>query len=252
VLHPSWLIPGALLLLAGAVWLARRSDAAVAPVYAPPAGLRAGEAGVVIDGHVHTEDVVASVVDLAVRGYLTLEPVSGDVMVRVARPWLHDRDIRVFETVLLAHVFTDGVHSVRLSALRGAGYAPESIKDALSHDLAALGYFAAGPRAVRRIGRVVTIGAVALWAQVAWNHGAGVSAFAAGAATGLGLWLLVGQLARGGLTAEGVRARRQLQGLKEYLARVDKPRLEALPAGTLDEHLPWAIALGVTEAWLAR
>jgi len=250
LLHGAWIVPGALAVLVIVFWAARRGGGDAAPAYRAPAGLRAGEAGVLIDGHVHARDVVAAVVDLAVRGYLTLEPADNDVMVHVARPWIHDKDICSFETVLLAHVFTDGAKSVRLSALRGRGYAPDSIKDNLSHDLAELGLFAAGPRAVLRVGRVAAVAAAAIWLQVLWNEGAGVSAYTAAVTTGGMLWLLVVQIARGGLTPEGVRARRRLEGYREYLRRVEKHRLEALPPGALDEHLPWAIALGVTEGWL--
>ena len=244
-------MPGALLVLGVAIvvtrWLA---DHAISPLYTPPAGLRAGEAGVVIDGHVHTADVVAAVVDLAVRGYLTLAPAGGDVVVAVARPWLHEKDIRPFETVLLAHVFTDGAHRVRLSELRGRGDAPASIKEMLSLDLTARGLFAEAPRRMRRAGWWLAVIVTAIWTQLAWNAEASLATYAAGLATGAVLSLLATVVARGGHTAEGRRTQRELRGLREYLMRVDKDRLEALPPGTLDERLPWAVALGVTNAWL--
>ena len=204
----------------------------------------------VLDGHVHTADIVAAVVDLAVRGYLTLEPVGGDVLVSVARPWLHEKDIRPFETVLLAHVFTDGAHSVRLSELRGTGYAPESIKETLSLDLADRGLFAEAPRRLRRAGGWLAVIVTAVWMQLAWNAGAAAATYGAGVASGVVLTLFATVVARQGHTADGRRAQRQLRGLREYLRRVDKDRLEALPPGALDERLPWAVALGVTEAWL--
>jgi hypothetical protein len=72
----------------------------------------------------------------------------------------------------------------------------------------------------------------------------------AGIATGVVLWLLADVIASGVLTPQGRRARLALRGFREFLARVDTPRLERLPAGALDENLPWAVALGVTEAWL--
>lgn len=225
------------------------------PVYGPPATLRAGEAGVVIDGRIDTADVVAAVVDLAVRGYLRLERVTdfdGDeVLVTVARPWLHEKDIRPFEVVLLAHVFTSGVHMVRLSELRGTSYAPTSIKETLSSDLVDRGLFAGAPLSVRHAGRWLALVVTAGWAQLAWNAGASVSTILAAAATGLLLWLLASLVSRGFLTAHGRRARAHLMGFREYLARVDKARLEQLRPGALDEHLPWAIALGVTKGWLA-
>lgn len=251
----AWFVPGGLLLLTGLVWMAGRSigRGAVVPHYGPPAGLRPGEAGVVIDGRIDAEDIVAAVVDLALRGYLTLERAPGatDVTVSVQRPWVTDPDVRPWEAVLLANVFTaPGFASIALSALR-APRDTASIREALSAELAERGFFASAPLALRRAGRWVAVIAAAVWVQLAWNARADGSTIVAGLATGVVLWLLAGTIAAGGLTAQGRHARRALEGFREFLARVDTPRLERMPAGTLDENLPWAIALGVTEAWLA-
>lgn len=223
----------------------------VVPSYAPPAGLRAGEAGVVIDSRVDSVDVVAAVVDLAVRGILELHRLPHDTLVRVARPWLHEKDIRPFEVVLLAHVFTDGAREVRLSELRGQGYAPTSIKETLSLDLDERGLFTAGPLAVRRAGRWLALIVLAVWTQLAWNAHAGPAVYVRGIETALLVWLLAVVVSRGGLTPHGRHMRNQLLGFREYLARAEKDRLEKLRPNVLDEHLPWAIALGVTEAWVS-
>jgi hypothetical protein len=240
------------LTFAALLWLTRHPPLPVVAVYTPPATLRPAEAGVVIDGRVDPRDLVAGVVDLAVRGYLKLDAIERDVLVSVQRPWLHDKDIRTFETVLLAHVFTDGAHQVRLSELRARGYPHSSISEAISDDLHELGLFAAAPLAVRRVGRGLAIAVVAVWVQLSWNAGASVSTYVGGAVTGATLWCLAGVLAAGWLTAEGSRARQQLRGFREYLSRVERGRLEQLGPGALDEHLPWAVALGVTNGWLAR
>jgi len=251
----EWIVPGALLLLTGLVWMGEQyaGRRAVMPVYGPPAGLRPGEAGVVIDGRIDPEDIVAAVVDLALRGYLTLERASEetDWIVSVRRPWISDRDLRPWEGSLLVSVFTaPGISSIALSALRTPRES-HSIHEALSAELAARGLFSSGPVVVRRAGRWVAVIVTAVWMQITWNEAAGLSTAVAGLATGVALWLLAGALAAGGLSAEGWRARQTLRGFREFLLRVDKPRLERLRPGTLDENLPWAIALGVTESWLA-
>jgi hypothetical protein len=251
----AWLVPGALLLLTGLVWMNGRyaGRRAVVPIYGPPADLRPGEAGVVVDGRIDAEDIVAAVVDLAGRGYLALEPRADehDVVVSVQRPWINDPEIRPWEIALLVSIFTSpGVPSIRLSALR-LPHDSESIREALSADLAERGLFSSAPIALRRFGRWVAVIATALWMQFAWNAGAGLSTVLAGSATGAMLWLLAGTVAAGGLTADGRRARQTLRGFREFLQRVDKDRLERLTPGTLDENLAWAVALGVTEGWLA-
>jgi hypothetical protein len=243
------------LLLTGLVWMGGyyAGTRAVVPIYTPPAGLRPGEAGVVIDGRVDAEDIVAAVVDLAARGYVTLKrpPGETDVVVTIQRPWLTDPDVRPWEAVLLRNVFTSpGYSTIALSALRDPGESA-SIREVLSAELAERGFFSSAPIAVRRVGRWAAVIAAALWMQIAWNEGAGLSTQLAIVATGVTLWLLAGVIAAGGLTADGRRARQSLRGFREFLLRVDRDRLEKLRAGTVDENLAWAIALGVTEGWLA-
>jgi hypothetical protein len=248
-----WAVPGVLFGIGGVVAIGRRlSRARVVAAYAPPPSLRPGEAGVVIDGRVDTQDVVAAVVDLAVRGYLRLEPGADDeIMVTVARVWRHDPDIRPHELVLLAHVFTDGVHTVRLSELRGQGESPTAIKNVLSHDLTARGFFHTAPRAVRAAGLTLSYAVLGVWMQLSLNTRGVVATALTGVLTAAAIWWLLRLLFVGGLTPKGRHARQELRGYSEYLRRVEKPRLDRLTPGTLDPHLPWAIALRVSDAWLA-
>jgi hypothetical protein len=251
----AWFIPGAVFLLTGLVWMGGHyaGRRPIVPVYGPPPNLRPGEAGVVIDGRVDAEDIVAAVVDLAVRGFVTLErpPGQTDVIVTIRRPWISDPDVRPWEISLLTSIFSwPGFSTITLSALR-APRDSASIRDALSTDLAERGFFAAAPLARRRTGRWFAVIVTAVWMQLAWNADESLSTVLAGVATGLALWLLAGATASGGLTAEGRRARQTLRGFREFLMRVDTHRLDRLRSGTLDENLPWAIALGVTEGWLA-
>ena len=255
VVSQAWAVPAAIVLLTALASLRGRyaGGRAVVAAYAPPAGLRPGEAGVVIDGRVDPADIVAAVVDLAVRGYVSLEraPHAADVTVSIGRPWIADREVKPWEAVLLANVFTSpGFPSTTLSVLR-APRDTASIREALSDDLGERGFFSSSPIAFRRAGRWLAVIAAAVWMQLAWNAGAGVSTFLAIVTSGGALWLLAGVLAARGLTPDGRRARHALRGYREFLARVEKDRLEQLPRGALEEPLAWAIALGVTEGWLA-
>jgi len=74
--HRAWLVPAGLVLFTALAWMTGRyaGRRAIVPIYAPPAGLRPGEAGVIIDGRVDTRDIRAAVVDLAARGILSLVP----------------------------------------------------------------------------------------------------------------------------------------------------------------------------------
>jgi hypothetical protein len=251
-----WLVPGVLSLVCAAIAIGRRrARGPIVPIYSPPTTLRAGEAGVVIDGTVDDADVLGAIADLAVRGYLGLEPLrrpgDTDVFLTITRPWRHDREIRPFEAVLLARTFHDGATTARLSGLRHARDTWRSIKEHLSADLVERGVFPESPRAVARAGGWLGVIVLGGWSQVAWNAGSAWPTFLAGAATAVVVWMLVSLVASDGLTAEGRATRQQLLGFREFLRRVDKDRLERLAPGTLDPNLPWAIALGVTAAWMS-
>ena len=228
--HRAWLVPvGLVLLTVLAWWVGRRAGRRpVVPIYTPPAGLRPGEAGVIIDGNVDTRDIRAAVVDLAGRGFLSLAPPTvGDVLVSVERPWIDDPDVRPWEVTLLVRVFSaPGMATAPLEALTAPG--DSSIRDALSADLAQRGFFASPPVALRRAGCWIAVITTAIWLQVAWNEGAHVSTILAGIATGALLWIIAGVVTASTLTAQGRAARQRLLGFREFLARVDAPRLERL------------------------
>ena len=73
-----------------------------------------------------------------------------------------------------------------------------------------------------------------------------------GARQGLILWGLASWYPRRFLSPAGQRARQQLLGFREFLHRAERDRLDRMPPDTLHTLLPWAIALGVTDAWLSR
>ncbi len=78
--HWPLALPVLALIWGGFAWSAFGRDPgskrSVKPEYAPPADLIPAQAGVLLDERAHTRDVVATIVDLAVRGYLSIEPVT--------------------------------------------------------------------------------------------------------------------------------------------------------------------------------
>src|SRR5947209_1921812 len=94
VAHPSelrragWLVadywplglPALALIWGGIVWWAFGRDPggrrSVKPEYAPPLDMIPAEAGALLDERAHPRDVMATVVDLAERGYLSIEPIT--------------------------------------------------------------------------------------------------------------------------------------------------------------------------------
>ena len=77
------------------LWFTRGRDPQVGSVavqYEPPAGLTPGEVGTLVDEEADMRDITASIVDLAVRGYLTIEERPQQYLwtARIM-PWLNER-----------------------------------------------------------------------------------------------------------------------------------------------------------------
>ena len=86
----------------------------VAPVeFAPPEDLHAGQIGTIIDERANTLDVTATIIDLAVRGYLTIEEIPKEGWFGKPDWTLHrtdkaDGDLLMYERTLLTNLFSTG------------------------------------------------------------------------------------------------------------------------------------------------
>jgi hypothetical protein len=248
----------------------------IVPAWRPPEGVPPGAAGALVDQRAGPADVLATILDLASRGYLTIRevhpagvPAEGDEAVRVARTilqsvglwtteWEFRRtdqpldDLAPFEGAIV-HALLGGERSVTMSAVApGFRELLPRLYQSLYSELVDRGWFRHSPHATRR--EWVILGGV-------------VAAIGAAAIVWLGrIDLGLGLLLSGGIvlafspvmpvvTREGARARDQLLGLKEYvrraeLAEVESRHREERAPGHFEEILPYAIALGVVDLWL--
>ncbi|MBO0853088.1 MAG: DUF2207 domain-containing protein [Nocardia sp.] len=125
----------ALAAFAGYLAWARRQDAAALesperldPVrregnraeFVSPDGILPGEAGLLLDGSADAVDIAATVVDLAVRRYLWVTPVS-DSEWRIARVNPADDQLREYEKQVYRQLLPEGTDAVLVSELRAPG-----------------------------------------------------------------------------------------------------------------------------------
>jgi predicted membrane protein DUF2207 len=253
--HPAWLVPLGLLAVVTALWLRRWvASHTVRAVYNPPLGFTPIEAGVLVDGRFDTQDVVAGIVQLAVRGIVGLERMAnGDVLMSIKRAWQNEPGLRTADIAILARIYAHGDSVRPLSEFKGDAKDLDDIYDTLAQTLTEKGMFSIPPSAARRLGRWGAVIVSASWIQISWSFGvASLSSTGAALATGLILWGLASWYPRRFLSATGQRARRDLLGFREFLHRAERDRLDRMPPDTLHKLLPWAIALGVTDVWLGR
>ena len=225
-------------------------DAPVAVQFTPPQGARPGELGTLTDATADNRDISATIIDLAVRGHLTIAQTG-------ARDWAFTRQrgsdkLVGYESELLGTLFQTGgqVSTDDLKDSRYAGFMSDA-KSALHRRVTTdLKWFTANPASVRAIALAVGTGLVVL------GVGAGILLGFVGwglvgvAAVVVGLAVIVLNNRFGSRTATGSAVLAQTRGFELYLrtAEADQIRFEE-GIDVFSRYLPYAIMFGVAERW---
>ncbi len=270
VLGSNWplAIPVPVFLLAFAIWRRRGKDPRRLPIavqYEPLRGLTPGEAGTLLDNSADLRDVTATLVDLAVRGYLRFEErderklfglIGGReyVLHRLEPP--AEGALAPHEQRVLDGVFSGRGTSVELSQLEDAFYTElPGIQTSIFDRLLERGFYHARPDRVRTrwvvggslLGVLVGVGGLAVADRFLL---APVSFAVAG---GLVALILIGfGLVMPARTDAGARALEQVLGFEEFLRRVEADHLKKVIVGRpelFDRYLSFAMAFGVEKKW---
>ena len=268
-LEDNWVYGLPLLVLLGMTWLwaARGRDPhpqrSRVVQYEPPDGLTPAELGALLDERVNPRDVTSTIVDLAVRGYLTIQPLETglfghkDYQFTGVKPW-HGAGLKPHEEEMLKGVFGDSTKSagqtVKLSDLENMFYARlPTIKNDLYLSLIGAGYLDSNPETVRItyliIGVMVGIViAFALGFTVPWHHLPNLPmVLAAGLSTAI-IMLFAFVMPR--RTVKGAETTDRVLGFLEFLRRTDQDRLRRSNDPMLFErYLSYALVLGVASQW---
>ena len=235
----------------GETLVGRRPEVAVR--FTPPDDLRPGEVGTLVDEQANTVDVTATIIDLAVRGYLRIEEVEGeqDWVLRVVAP-APAVELLPYELALMQAIFR-GRDEVRMADLKNTFASDlKATQSRLYDDVTARGWFRGNPQSVRNGFRVLGGGLCVLAFAVLFLGGLAsinLSVLAAGVFVGgLVVLLLAGRMpAR---TAAGSAVLAQAEGFRLYLttAEADQIRFEE-GQDLFSRYLPYAIVFGVADRW---
>jgi uncharacterized membrane protein len=258
-----------LLVFAGmfALWRSRGRDPALAPIstrYEPPAEMTPAELGTLADGKPDMRDITATIVDLAVRGYVHIEEqdsdrflglwTSKDYVFTTTKPREDWSALKKHERDLLGAMFGAN-EMVSLSDLKNKFYKRlPDLKNSLYENLVKGGLYTARPD------RVVTayiVGAIAFGflvgiagAKIMESLGMQpTSAIVAGIASGL--IIAAFGIFMPSRTVRGTRELENILGFREFLSRVDADRLNRVvkTPEMFEKFLPFAMALGVENTW---
>jgi hypothetical protein len=252
------------------LWYTRGRDPRVGPVavqYTPPTGMTPAEAGALVDDDAAMRDITATIVDLAVRGYLTIEEKESkhmmglysnkDYVFHINKKPAEWKGLKSHELLLLAGIFENGmVPDVELSSLQNEFYKKlPGIKNSIFDALMECGYFQHRPDFVRSsfmvggavIGVMLFIIGNALSQKMGMAQAPFLIAAVISAAIIVGFgWFMPAR------TVEGAKALAGVLGFEDFLTHVEADRMDRISQTpeTFEKFLPFAMALGVEKKWV--
>jgi uncharacterized membrane protein len=253
------------------LWWTRGRDPRLRPIaaqYEPPDKLTPSEVGTLIDNSVDMRDITAAIVDLAVRGFITIEEKDKSSMMGL----VHDKDylfhlkksaaewtsLKAHEQELLNGFFSAGAaagETVSLSDLHNQFYQYlPAIKNRIFESLVGSGYYRRRPDSVRAtyIAAGIVVGFLGIWGAmpVATMLGMAPLPFIiAGVLTAAIIcvfgWFMPAR------TTTGARALEGVLGFEDFLAHVESDRFNRTikTPEMFEKFLPFAMALGVEKNW---
>lgn len=252
------------------LWSTRGRNPRAGPIavqYAPPEGMSPAEAGTLVDEDAAMRDVTATIVDLAVRGYVTIEEKETSQAMgllhnkdyvfhskRGANDWT---DLKSHEMQLLSGIFSYGGETeVEMSSLQNRFYKSlPGIKNGIFDALMKRGYFLHRPDYVRSgyMGAAIVAGVLILFlgSSMAQRMGMTPTPFfisailSGGIIAGFGWFMPV-------RTAAGTKALAGVLGFEDFLSHVEGGHLDRVgqTPETFEKFLPYAMALGVEKKWV--
>ena len=252
------------------LWYRRGRDPYVGPVAdylaAPPGDDPPGVVGTLVDERADLQDVVATLVDLARRGYLNIreEQERGFAGLITHRDFVFERTdkqwdgLRRYERRLLKKIF--GHHRRRdLSDLKNKFYKDlPKIQEDLYDAVVEAGYFRSSPKQVRRryallgwgtlvlaiAGIVVPAALLSEWVDAAWCPGAGLL-------VGAVLLLIAGRVMPA-KTRQGAEAKARWEAFRRYLKEIERYTDLEAAAALFERYLPYAIAFNLERRWVNK
>jgi uncharacterized membrane protein YgcG len=228
-----------------------------APVeFAPPEDLRPGQVGTIVDERANTLDATATIVDLAVRGFLTIEEIPKHGLFGKADWILHrtdkaDTELLIYERSLVNGLFKDGNDPTLSSLKQTFAERLGRVEDQLYADAVNRGWFSKRPDRVRAAwyGRGVllfVVGVALTFALAKWTRLGllGVAVVVAG------IVLTIGARWMPSRTARGTAIARRVGGFRTVIETAEANMSRwAEEQNVFTRYLPYAIVFGCTEKW---
>jgi uncharacterized membrane protein YgcG len=220
--------------------------------FAPPQELRAAELGLILDEKADPKDVTATVVDLAVRGYLTIAEVPGkkDWVLTQMRNW-DPAELMPYENTILSGLFA-GRQQVTLSDLKGTFMLElRTAESQMYQDAMFRKWFSSSPQQSRAAWGCLGVGVLLVGVAVAYVLGTAFGwGLIGGAVVLVGLALAISFPFMTQRTATGRELLQHTLGFRLYMTTAEKYRQQfAAKAEIFTQLLPYAIVFGCVTMW---
>ncbi len=267
-------VSAALLILGGPaliliIWYTRGRDPKVGPIpqyiEEPPDDLPPGVLGTLLDERADMRDVVATMINLAHKGHMTIEETGRGGFLGLGSPDFVFRKTAGHEVLgpvekeVMRGIFTGTRTERKLSDLRNKFYTRlPKIQRRLYEQMVSRKFFRSNPDTTRKIWRGIGIallfGAIFFggFGSAALNEYADLLPCVFAGFGLLGLAALIAGGAMPAKTRKGAEAAARWGAFKNYLQQID--RLTDLgEAGELfEKYLPYAIAFGIRDSWIHK
>lgn len=225
--------------------------------FAPPDHIRPGLLGTLYDERADPVDVSASIVDLAVRGFLRIEEVPkqgwfGKSDHRLVKLRDDDGSLLAYERMLLTGLFSSGDTDVLLSDLKDSFASTlAKIQSSMYAEVVRHKWFDRRPDKTRAkwlaLGFVVLLGGVGALVLAFITR---YAVWPAAALVVIGLVVLVTSRWMPRRTARGTAALRHVEGFRRFIVDSESRRSEFDERQNLfTEYLPYAIVFGCVDKW---
>ena len=247
-----------------AAWFYRGRDlpgrGSIVVNYEPPDGFSPAEVGTLIDERVDLRDISAVIIDLAARGYLSIEEIPSKSLISSRVDYQFTRGkaadgLKPFEAEIHSMLFK-GRNEVLMSELETKFYPViAKVKHHLYQGLSKGGYFDGNPTNVR--GAFLGLGLLLLLIALGgsaliqfWMIGRVFIAPIAIAGVLSAIVIIVTSRVMPRKTRKGRIAWEQIHGLEEYIRRAEVDDIQAQDRrGVFERLLPFAIIFGLSNRW---
>lgn len=234
---------------------------AVIVKYGPPEykniPLTPAEIGVIIDEKIDSRDITATIVGLAVKGYIKIEETKKEGWIfdktdyYLTRIKDSDEYLSPFEIKLMSSIFSGITGKILVSDLKNKFYKSlQSLRETLNSELTKKGYFIKSPEKVKN-NYIISGILIAVFGGVVYTIFTPFPDFKRIVAWILaGLPFVIFSKAMPAKTKAGAHAYMDILGFQDFLNYAEKDRLQKLgDINLFSKFLPYAIALDVVDNW---